>query len=171
MAEVSLVKTSLRWMLLDFTDVKSTSVQVMAWCPQTTNHYLSRCLPNLCRHLTSLGHNESMHRGWDEMAFIVRKACPWMKISMSWLQFDGKLFPVFPALIQTNHHVDGLVQDCSNFIANALELLQSCTEPSMWSNDVLVYCVIRHRWGHSCDVRAAWNLGLYSPCRFTISMA
>ena len=26
---------------------------------------------------------------------------------------------------------DGLVQDCSNSIANALELLQSCTEPSM----------------------------------------
>ena len=25
----------------------------------------------------------------------------------------------------------GLVQDCSNSIANALELLQSCTEPSM----------------------------------------
>ena len=26
---------------------------------------------------------------------------------------------------------DGLVQDCSNSIADALELLQSCTEPSM----------------------------------------
>ena len=24
-------------------------------------------------------------------------------------------------------HIDGLVQDCSNSIANALELLQSCT--------------------------------------------
>ena len=29
-------------------------------------------------------------------------------------------------------HVDGLVQDCSNSIANALELLQSCAKPSMW---------------------------------------
>ena len=28
--------------------------------------------------------------------------------------------------------VDGLVQDCSNSIANALELLQSCTKPSKW---------------------------------------
>ena len=28
-------------------------------------------------------------------------------------------------------HVDGLVQDCSNSIANAMELLQSCTKPSM----------------------------------------
>ena len=30
-------------------------------------------------------------------------------------------------------HANGLVQDCSNSIANALELLQSCTEPSMRS--------------------------------------
>ena len=32
-----------------------------------------------------------------------------------------------------NHPVNGLVQDCSNSIANALELLQSCTKPSTWS--------------------------------------
>ena len=31
-----------------------------------------------------------------------------------------------------NADVDGLVQDCSNSIANALELLQSCTKTSMW---------------------------------------
>ena len=28
------------------------------------------------------------------------------------------------------NHTDGLVQDCSNSIANALELLQFCTKPS-----------------------------------------
>ena len=31
-------------------------------------------------------------------------------------------------------HFNGLVQDCSNSIANALELLQSCTKPSIWFN-------------------------------------
>ena len=31
------------------------------------------------------------------------------------------------------HHVDGLVQDCSDSIANILQLLQSCTKPSMIS--------------------------------------
>ena len=36
----------------------------------------------------------------------------------------------------TNHHFEGLVQDCSNSIANALELLQSCTKPLYW-------CVIK----------------------------
>ena len=29
-------------------------------------------------------------------------------------------------------HVDGFVQDCSNSTANALELLQSCTKPSIY---------------------------------------
>ena len=28
-------------------------------------------------------------------------------------------------------YINGLVQDCSNSIANALELLQSCTKPSI----------------------------------------
>ena len=28
--------------------------------------------------------------------------------------------------------IDGLVQDCSNSIANALELLQSCIKPSVY---------------------------------------
>ena len=35
-----------------------------------------------------------------------------------------------PILVQ--HNVNGLVQDCSNFSANALELLQFCTKPSMY---------------------------------------
>ena len=30
-------------------------------------------------------------------------------------------------------HIDGLVQDCSNSIVNALELLQVCTKLSMYS--------------------------------------
>ena len=30
-------------------------------------------------------------------------------------------------------HIDGLVQDCSNSIAGALELLLACTKPSIWS--------------------------------------
>ena len=29
-------------------------------------------------------------------------------------------------------HINGLVQDCSYSIANALELLQSCTKPSIY---------------------------------------
>ena len=36
---------ALRWMPQDLTDDKSTLVQVMAWCRQATNHYLSQCWP------------------------------------------------------------------------------------------------------------------------------
>ena len=32
--------------------------------------------------------------------------------------------------------IGGLVQDCSNSIANALELLQSCTKPSICADDI-----------------------------------
>ena len=35
---------------------------------------------------------------------------------------------------QLNIYVDGLAQDCSNSIANALKLLQSCTKPSVHSS-------------------------------------
>ena len=38
------------------------------------------------------------------------------------------------AKINDNHNIDGLVQDCSNSIANALEFLQSCTKPSIYSD-------------------------------------
>ena len=33
----------------------------------------------------------------------------------------------------SNHGIDGLAQDCSNSSANALELLQFCTNPSVWT--------------------------------------
>ena len=33
-----------------------------------------------------------------------------------------------------NEHADALVQDCSNSSALAMELLQSCTKPSMWQS-------------------------------------
>ena len=45
-------ETALRLMLLDLTDNRSTSVQVMAWCHQATSHYLSQCWP---RSMSSYG--------------------------------------------------------------------------------------------------------------------
>ena len=37
----------------------------------------------------------------------------------------------------TDHPIDRLVQDCSNSIALAMELLQSCTKPSTLSNSLI----------------------------------
>ena len=36
------------------------------------------------------------------------------------------------------NHMNGLVQDCSNAIANALESLQSCTKPSISAHKGLI---------------------------------
>ena len=47
----------------------------------------------------------------------------WLELEWVW-SFHEKMKAMIGA------YIDGLVQDCSNSIANALELLQSCTEPS-----------------------------------------
>ena len=41
-------------------------------------------------------------------------------------------------------NIDGLVQDCSISIANALEILQSCTKPSIWTFDSNSQCESKH---------------------------
>ena len=42
-------------------------------------------------------------------------------------------------------YIDGLVQDCSNSIANALELLQPCTKPSIWRNKPMLPRIVAFR--------------------------
>ena len=39
---------------------------------------------------------------------------------------------IHKASTKVRYNIDGLVQDCSISIANALEILQSCTKPSIW---------------------------------------
>ena len=39
-------------------NLKSTLVQVMAWCRQTPSHYLNRCYQYLCHYKESLGRNQ-----------------------------------------------------------------------------------------------------------------
>ena len=53
------------------------------------------------------------------------------------LHFDNVCISTMSAFRQCLHF-DGLVQDCSNSSANALELLQSCTKPSICSVDGVV---------------------------------
>ena len=53
-------------------------------------------------------------------------------------------------------HIDGLAQDCSHSIANALELLQSCTKPPN-----IRYCCSYYVW------YAKLNLYLTHWCRVT----
>ena len=43
--------------------------------------------------------------------------------------FKTDIFSFYRLCFVTREHIDGLAQDCSNSIADAMELLQSCTKP------------------------------------------
>ena len=45
----------------------------------------------------------------------------------------------------TDKRMDGSVQDCSNSIANILELLHSCTEPSDYDTQISLQAFIHYK--------------------------
>ena len=53
---------------------------------------------------------------------------------MYFLSSKWELLSTFIISMQYIYNIDGSVQDCSSSIANALELLQSCTKPSICYN-------------------------------------
>ena len=59
----------------------------------------------------------------------------WVYI-MAWHRIGDK--PLAESMLTrfTDAYIDGLVQDCSNFSALAMELLQSCTKPSIYSREM-----------------------------------
>ena len=85
-------KIVLKWMPMDFTNGKSTLVQVMAWCRQATSHYLSQCWP---RSLSPYGvirpqwvnlwkghcDNSGCNFHWKISALISRNMCKIFKSS------------------------------------------------------------------------------------------
>ena len=62
-------------------------------------------------------------------------------------------------------HIDGLVQEKCNSIANALELHLSCTNPSISYNDILRTSAIN---GIPNKYTKANNIYLLSPCMVTL---
>ena len=75
---------------------------------------------------------------------VIKIAAPWGRI---------------PKFIFLSH--DGLVQDCSNSSALAMQLLQSCTKPSIWPWWFVADCPLHAKtYQHnSCS----W-MGRFSPC-------
>ena len=69
--------------------------------------------PDFCHHMVSIGNNESMNN---------------TQPGDTNLGFD------FLSTLISQYRIDGPVQERRNSIANALELLLSCTNPSKWSN-------------------------------------
>ena len=58
---------ALIWMPLDLTDEKSTLVQVMAWCRQSTSHYLSQCWPK------SMSPNSATRPQWVKLILLAKR--------------------------------------------------------------------------------------------------
>ena len=63
-------------------------------------------------------------RSHHSAAYIMTWLCVWILVG------NDIKFSIVAGLIKLL--VDGLEQDCSNSIAKALELLQSCTKPSIY---------------------------------------
>ena len=83
----------------------------------------------------------------------------------------------------SHYQIDGLVQDCTNPIANALELLQSFIKPSKWTNSVIVIqtfsqreCICKQGKSEgfdSCDrpsnlTQIGFKTSIFRPCDLEI---
>ena len=66
-------------------------------------------------------------------------------------------------------YFNGFVQDCSNSIANTLELMQSCTKPLIWcfpQANVIIQKILDT--AISCDFKIIWSVDqiveMYDEC-------
>ena len=73
----------------------------------------------------------------------------WKKSCKVW----EKIYAAINGYNSSKFDIDGLVQDCSNSIANALELLQSCTKPSILWRPVTWPRIRSHR-----SVTRGWRI-------------
>ena len=84
--------------------------------------------------------------------------------------------------LYVSDHIDSLLQDCSSFIANALELLQSCVKPSIFCCTIHVahpndhehafvgisLCLVQLNYTHVHYVRIIYNLRPYHSLKGNI---
>ena len=106
-------KIALRWMPLDLTFDKSTLLQVMAWCRQTTSHYLSQ---SWSRSLVPLGRNELKSLGPSDAiwwhTFGSKSAqvnafwlmAPSHYLNQCWLNFNEDLWNSPESNFTVSHH-------------------------------------------------------------------
>ena len=95
--------------------VRSSLVQIMAWCHQATNHYLNQCWP---RSMSS--YDVTRPRWARQKEDSVDKINEWVQINNDTNKSAS------------TQQIDGSEQECSNSSALAMESLQSRTKPSKW---------------------------------------
>ena len=89
--------------------------------------------------ITSLLHqNDVTTSFWYNNDVIITPCVRWV-VKGNIMKYTVLYWTIFALILQCmigarfEQYVDGLAQDCSNSIALAMELLQSCTKPSLWS--------------------------------------
>ena len=78
---------------------------------------------------------------------------------------SGAAIPAGRVMIKCRLHIDGLVQDCSNSSALALELLQSCTKPSIYSGTWWVKPFLAKSLYHTWNIFTHWLRPCQNPDR------
>ena len=127
-------KIALIWMPKNAFEDKSALAQLIT----NKKHYLSQYWP---RSMSPFGVTRPQWVDWlteplinQESRIWVILGCASRSIARAKHGCMGGWLKLCPRSLWLKHNFNGLVQDCSNSIANALELLQSCTKPliSTW---------------------------------------
>ena len=77
---------------------------------------------------------------WERMFDTVSQDSSQHKISIDEIKYDIKSVPYGIEIHYSMHHIDGLMQERRNSIANALELRLSCNNPSILSELFIMVC-------------------------------
>ena len=144
---------ALRSMPLDHADDKSTLVQVMAWCRQATNHYLSQCWP---RSLSPYGVtrpqwvNTLRPKQNRHLIAVILKVFSWMKIIIFRLKF---LWSLSKSVHLIHFWVSIALGYCflQKAIAWAKKARQHQAITSTWTN--VDFSSVRLIWGHIINHR------------------
>ena len=134
---------ALSWIPHNTFDDESTLVKVMAWCCQPTSQYLSQCWRR------SISPYDIIRPQWVngvDCELMIWYLAVIFFLSIMWTWYN--MVTILPNTLKWHPYlalvgqIDSSVQDCSNSIANALELLQSCIKPLRYGSHLWVQVLI-----------------------------
>ena len=88
--------------------------------------------------------------------WTLRKGSPWMPLKQRARIEEGVRRP-------SHHHIYGLVQNFSTSSALAMEIVQSCTKPSIYWSSGICY------WGYTSHDLVTFPVVMWSKCDLSVS--
>ena len=125
-------------MPLDLTDNKSILVQVMVWCRQATNHYLSQCWP---RFMSPYG---VIRPQWVNSLTLERCGCHFRYVIFKSI-FMSEIVNVSSEIALTENTELSSCQRCRHWWNTELSWCQLCHH---WWNTELSWCQLCRHWWH-----------------------